>query len=229
MKFIFRWAFRLLILLVVLVVAGILLLDTIVREVVAYQLRSATGLEVKIGKVRVGLFHPEVTIENFILYNRAEFGGSPFIDLPELHVEYDRDALLAGKLHCRLVRFNLAQINLVEDKNGRRNFDLLQQKIQLPIAPAGSTNKSNRASQKLEFAGIDTLNLTLGKATYLRMKQPGQPDEFKMNVNHQVFTNIKSEQDFSSVLLVAFLKSGANIMPGGSGQNWLQLIAPTKK
>src|SRR5258708_17164575 len=113
MKTLFRWAFRLLILLVVLLVAAVLLMDTIVRAVAENALRRQTGLDVKIGKFEVGLLNPKVTIENLVIYNSAEFGGSPLIDMPELHVEYDRDALFANKLHFKLVRFNLAQLNIV--------------------------------------------------------------------------------------------------------------------
>ena len=99
-----------------------------------------------------------------MIYNSAEFGGSPLIDMPELHVEYDRDALVARKIHCKLLRFNLAQINIVEDKNGRRNLDSLE-------AIAQPRHKFEARQANLsgdQFAGIDTLNLTLGKVTYLR-------------------------------------------------------------
>lgn len=222
---IFRWAFRLFLVCVVLLIAGILLLDTIAREVLEYRLRNETGLEVKIGKVHIGLLHPEFSVENLVLYNSAEFGGSPLIDMPEMHVEYDRDALLSRRLHCHLVRFNLAEINLVDDTKGRRNVDVLQKKLE--AAGVGSSNKKSSPSgfsKSLEFAGIDTLNLTLGKATHLDMKQPGKVDQFRINVNHQVFTNIKSEKDFSGVLLVALLRSGVDVTQG-----WLQLFAPPKK
>lgn len=47
----------------------------------------------RLGRLEIGLLNPKVTIENFVLYNAAEFGGAPMVDLPELHVEYDRPAL----------------------------------------------------------------------------------------------------------------------------------------
>ena len=90
-KWLFRWLFRLLILLVVLVVAAILLLDTIAREVTEHRLQQQTGLEVRIGRMRVGILEPKLTIENLVIYNSAGFGGSPLLDAPELHVECDRN------------------------------------------------------------------------------------------------------------------------------------------
>ena len=231
MKTVFRWAFRLFIVMVVLLVAGILLLNTLAREFVAYQLAKETGLEVRIGKVDISLLSPNITIENLIIYNRADFGGSPFIDLPELHVEYDRAALRSRKLHCKLVRVNLARINVVEDKNGRRNFEALQKAVSALPSATGAANQVQPSvgAGGFQFAGIDTLNLTLGKATYLRLNQPDKVEELDMNVNHQVFANIKNQQDFGSVLIVALLKSGANLMQTGGAQTWLQLLSPPKK
>lgn len=224
MKFLFRWAFRLFILLLVLVVAGILLLDSIVKAVAEYRIERQTGLDVKIGKMEVGILNPKVTIENFIIYNSAEFGGSPLINMPELHVEYDRNALLSNKLHCKLVRLNLAQVNVVENKNGKTNLELLQKRIE-QTAPPISTNQNSRAG--MQFTGIDTLNLTLGKATFLRMKQPDKVDEIKMEIHNQVLTNVHSTHDLAGVLLFIALKNGGTA--DKALQNWLgESFAPLK-
>lgn len=229
-KFVFRWAFRALIVLIVLVVAGILLLDTFAREYVEYQIHSQTGMETKIGKVRVGLLNPQITIENLVLYNDAAFGGSPFVEMPELHVEYDRDSLLAHKLKCKLMRFNIARINLVEDKNGRRNDEALQSKTPAMANAGGAKKGSAKSAPQIQFAGIDTLNVTLGKVTYMRMNDPSKVDEFNLKVDHQVYTNIKSDQDFKSALFASLIRSGVNLFQtGASGQNLLQLFSPPKK
>jgi hypothetical protein len=227
MKFLFRWAFRLFILLIILVIAGILLLDTIVKEVTEYRIRRETGLDVKIGKMQVGIFNSKVTVENFVIYNSAEFGGSPLIDMPELHVEYDRSALLSRKLHCKLVRFNLARLNLVEDKNGNLNVVQLQKRMQQSSGKTqpASTNKTSQGD--FQFTGIDTLNLTLGKATVLNMKQPRDVVEIKMDLQNQVLTNVQSVQDLGGVGLLIALKNG-QVMDKAL-QNWLtQFGWPTK-
>jgi len=232
MKFIFRWAFRLFIVLVILAIAGILFLDPLAREFAEYQFKNRTGLEASIGRLHVGLLNPVLRIENLVVYNSAAFGGGPFIEMPELQVEYDRNALRAGKLHCQLVRFNLAQMNLVEDAKGRHNFELLQKQLNQTLAstnPVVKKTASPKSPSKIDFVGIDTLNLTLGKLTYLRMKQPAKVDELKLNVNHQVFTNLKSGDDLTGTLMVALLRSGVNLVQTSSAQNWLQLLVLPKK
>jgi hypothetical protein len=237
MRFFFRWAFRLLIFLLVLGVAGILLLDTIARAITEYRIRSRTGMDVRIGRMEIGLLYPQVTIENLLIYNSGEFGGSPFIEMPELHLEYDRDALFSRKLHCHLVRLNLNQVNVVENRKGRTNIEALEKRAALP-AGSPSTGKPAPGPRLMgcRFTGIDTLNLTLGKATYMRMKQPAEVEELNMNIRNQVLTNVTSAQDLGGVLVVVLLKNGVNVMGSGNGtpdsglQSWLQrLMSPAKK
>ena len=118
LKFVGRWLFRLTIVAIVLVVALLLLKDTIFKSVAEYSIRSQSGLDVRIGKLEVGLLSPTVTVENFRLYNPPEFGGGVFLDIPEVHVEYDAAAMQNQKLKFKLIRFNLAELNLVESKTG---------------------------------------------------------------------------------------------------------------
>jgi uncharacterized protein involved in outer membrane biogenesis len=228
MKKILRWTLRLLILLVILLVAAILLLNTVARKFVERQLTEQTGLETKIGSVDIGLRTPYVSIKNLVIYNRPEFGGEPMIEVPELSVQYDLAALRAHQLHCKLLSLNVAQINIVEDKNGLRNFEALEGQPRVP-ASAGGRGVSTANSNGMQFTGIDTLVLTLGKATYRRMQQPGQVKELNLNVNHQQFSNVKNAQDMQSALLVALLRSGVNLMQSDDAQTWLQLFAPKKE
>lgn len=64
----FRWALYLFIVAVVLVVAAVLLLNTIVKQVVQSRLRSETGMDVKIGKMDIGLSTPTIAIEDFKVF-----------------------------------------------------------------------------------------------------------------------------------------------------------------
>jgi hypothetical protein len=225
MKWLFRWAFRLLILLIALAVAGVLLLNPIAKEVTEYRIKRETGMDVKIGKMDIGILNPGVTIENCVLYNSAEFGGAPFIDLPELRIEYVRGNYFWHDKHFKLIRINLTQLNVVENKKGRTNFEMLEKLFPSEESRTGTTNK---VSSGLKVGRIDTLNLTLGKATFMSMNQPGQVDELRMNVRNQVVTNIKADQDLSSVLLSVLIRNGMTLT--GNGASWLgRLTAPPKK
>jgi uncharacterized protein involved in outer membrane biogenesis len=211
-KRLFRWALYLFIVLVVLFVAGILLLDTIAREIAQSRIRSETGMEVKIGKLSIGLLSPTITIENFKMYNTADFGGSQCIDVPELHVEYDLQAARSGKLHMRLVRFNMAEVDVLRDKKGHTNFDQLQKKRSLAGTPGKPGASSSPAFQ---FAGIDTLNLTLGTAHIGSLDLPHNNRVINLGIKDQVFHNIKSQNDLMGVAALVSMRISA--VNSGSG------------
>ncbi len=202
MKTLFKWVFRLGFLLVVLIVALVLGKDAIIKAAVERQIRAQTGMDVKIGRFSIGIFSPVATIENFRLYNTPEFGGTPFLDIPELHVEYDRAALAQRKLHVTLLRFNLAELNIVKNEAGHTNIVNLMSKAtpQLP--------RKRGSASDIEFAGIDVLNLSLGKVRLLDLKERQKSVELYLGLRDQVFRNVKSDSDFLGVLFMLWLRSG---------------------
>jgi uncharacterized protein involved in outer membrane biogenesis len=219
----FRWALYLFIILVVLVVAGVLLLDTIAREVVENRIRAETSMGVKIGKFRIGLLNPTVTIENFKLYNTAAFGGSQCLDIPELHIEYDVQAARAGKLHLKLVRFYMAEVDVIQDKKGHTNFDQLQKRNGAVLAARPSTNgRPSSVRGTMPFTGIDTLNLTLQKARLTNVEAPRQERVIDFGIKNQVFHNIKSQDDLMGVAAIISLRMGA--LSSGSGASVDELL-----
>jgi uncharacterized protein involved in outer membrane biogenesis len=195
MRRLIRLAVYLFILLVVLIVAAVLLLNTIVKEVVQSRMRASTGMDARIGRIDVGLLSPTITIENFKLYNTADFGGSLFIDMPELHLEYDPLAVRSGKLHFKLVRLNLAEVALVQDKTGRLNVRALEKKSR----EASGGKKSS--ADDFQFTGIDTFNLTLGKFRLSNLAS-GREQEIEFGIRDQISHNVKSETDLAGLNLL---------------------------
>jgi uncharacterized protein involved in outer membrane biogenesis len=212
MKTLFRWAFRLLILLVVLFVAGILLVDPVAREMVEYKLSQRTGLEVKINAVRIGLLNPRFTVEGLVIYNRPEFGGSPLLDVPELHVEYDRHALWSRKIHLRLMRLNLAQISVIEGTNGNLNLRSVGKQLS---RTGDTTSSSGHSSADYKFEGIDTLNLTTGSGYFKSLKNPAMNQTLTPHMTNEVYLKVNSWNPLLDLLL---LRSGVNPLGKGSGR-----------
>ncbi len=212
MKTFFRWTIRVIVGLLLALVAVIVLREPLLRWMAERQLRRQTGLETKIGKFDVGIFSPMITIRDLKIYNSAAFGGKPLLDLAELHVEYDADALRALKLRLKLVRFNLAEVNVVTDTNGRNNLQELQDKAQ-QAAPGGATNQ---LALGVEFDKIDTLDLTLGMLRYTDMKQPDRPQEVDLGLKHEVIHNVKSANDINQALVNVMLRRGIGLLGGGS-------------
>ncbi len=207
-KWIFRWGFRLFLVLLVLVIALLLSVDSITRAVVERRLRAETGLDVRVGSLSLGLLSPVITIENLKIYNRPEFGGSPLVDLPELHLVYDRAELSKHRLRCKLVRINLSELNLVQNKSGQINLTLLPVTTNAPAALAKAL--ANQRIAGLQFVGIETLNVSAGKITALHMKNPSQVRELNLQLHNRIITNVQSLEDliFQLSVLVFEQKGG---------------------
>lgn len=194
---------------VVLVIAVLILsMDSIVRALTEKRIRDTTGMDVKIGKLSIGLISPALTIEDFTLYNTAEFGGGPLVNMPELRLIIDSDAGRAGKLKFNLVRLNLAEITVVTDKKGRINLDQLKD---MQAAEAKKSGKTNQIAS-FEFAGVDTLNVTLGRARFINLADPRLNRDVKFGIDHQVFKDIKTMLDLETVAYALALRSGASFL-----------------
>jgi hypothetical protein len=178
--------------------------------------------------MHVSLLEPRLTIENLIVYNSAEFGGSPLVDVPELHVECDRNPLFHANYHFKLIRLNWARLNIVEDVNGRKNLDVYDKQWKKSRdAGDGPPIFKNKASRTNDFPHIDTLNVSLGRATHISMKNPGKVDELNLDVRNQVYTGLTSETQVQNILWVILL-SRENVL-GGEGEKWLDWLGLKKK
>lgn len=206
-RFLVRWAFRSLVIVMVLTVGLILLKDTLVKGYVEHQLRKQTGLDVNIGWLEVGLLTPTLTVADLKLFNSAEFGGSPFLQVPDLHLEYRPETLLRRKLHLTLVRMALSEVNVVEGRDGRTNV--------VAVLPEWTTASSPRNAHEsllgFKFTGIDTLNLSLGTLRYSSVRKPGKATEIKVGLKNEIFTDLKSIADARDAVLKRAFRSGITI------------------
>ena len=205
-KFVFRWAFRLVLLAVVLAIGLLLLKDNIARNLTEDRIRRDTGFDTKIGKLEFSLFSPRVSLENVVMYNPPAFGGSVFLNIPDLHFEYDRQQLALGKLHLTFLRLNLTELHIVENQQGRTNLiDVLHQ-----VAPE-LLGTPSPATDRYRFAGIDTLNLSLDHVRYSNLRAPKRNQEIKLGLKNDLTHNLRTEQDLAAILFKILLRAGITI------------------
>lgn len=212
-KWILRWMFRCVVALVVLAAGVLLFKNSILRAVAEHRISSQTGLETHIDRFEVGLLSPRVTITGLRLFNPPDFGGGLFLDLPELHLEYDRAALARHRLHLTLARLHVAEINVVYDRAARSNLEAIQARLQ--------ALQKKSPSPQIEFGGIDTLNLTFDRVKRWNLQTPSQVQETHLRVQNEVFTNLKSEAEvylaFGRLILKLGLRElNGQLRPGAS-------------
>lgn len=206
MKTLFRWCIRLfvtlLILLVVLAVGGVLLKDVIAKSLAERNLRDTTGLDAKISKLEIGLGTPTVNLEGLKLYNTAEFGGGTFLDLPELRVEYVPGDVRSGKLHFKTVRLHLSEVHIVKNKNGKTNIEMLEKETKKKSS--GQKEKTDKPG--VDFGGIDTLYLTVGKIRITDERNPQNNDVIDIGLKDEVGKNLKTEAEITQWFQMVMLK-----------------------
>lgn len=193
-----KWLFILLFVAIALIVGLLLSKDAIAKAAAEQQIRAQTGMDVKIGRFSVGLLSPVVTIENFKLYNTPEFGGTPFLDIPELHLEYDRAAFARRQLRITLLRLNVAELTLVRNDTGKTNI----------ASFAAAPPRAAKTTNSVEFMGVEVMNLSVGRGHYIDLRNPSRNREFNANLQNQVFRNVKTTGDLYGVLILLWLRSG---------------------
>lgn len=225
MKCFFKWLFRLFLLAVVLVVIFFLSLDTIIRVVMENRIRAQTGMDAEIGKFTLGLTKPTLTIKDFKLFNPPSFGGTPFLDIKEIHAEYDRDALKKSELHVTLIRFNLGELDIVKNQAGETNIFSI---ASLPPVKKKHGAKSFKAQTGLEFTGIDVLNVSIGKAKFIDLKDQQNNREQVIGIENCVMKDVKTPADVGGLALLVALRSGdffgSLVDPKNSSSGLLQFI-----
>lgn len=206
----------LLALVVLLVVVLLIFRNPILKAVARQALRAETGMEVVIGGLKTDFGAGSMTLSGFQLINLPEFGGGVFVDIPEVHAELDADAAAGGRVHFKVLRFDLALAQVVKNKEGRTN---LQQLDEHTRARARLKKKKNPQEKEAVFDGIDTFYFSLGKVKYSDLKNPGNNREFECGLKDEVAKDLKSEEELSDwmttklfgVILAELLKGGGKL------------------
>jgi len=163
-KFVFKWVFRVVLAVVCLVVvaAVVLLLtyNTILKNIMERNIREQTGMDAEIGRLHVSLTEPAIEIQNLQIYNTTEFGGAPFMNIPEIHIEYDLQALMNRKIHVTLMRLKFAELDIVKNQSGQLNVLAAGGETtgsSIPAAPAAPSSQRPVVTARPPQTGVTPL------------------------------------------------------------------------
>ena len=212
MKFFFKWLFRLFLAAVALVVVVIVVLllsyNSILRVVIEHNIRAQTGMDAEIGSVNLDLTSPTIAVKNFKLYNSREFGGTPFLDIPEIYVEYDYAALAKKEIHVTLMRFNLGELDIVKNQAGQTNIFALGVKLPSKKSGGGQNAVNFKKQTGYDFTGIDTLNVSIGTAKFIDLQDQRNNREQNIGIENCVMKDVKTPTDLGGLGLLIALRSG---------------------
>ena len=235
LKRLLKWGLWLVLVLIVLTVVFFLSLDSIFRVVIEHNIRQQTGMEAEIGKFHLGLTEPVIEIKDLQLHNSAEYGGTPFLTIPEIHVEYDPAAFSRREIHITLLRFNLGELDVVKSRDGLTN--ILSLGVTLPTKKSSATTAADtqaladiKQRTDMDFKGIDCLNISVGSFKYVDLNNQTNNREQQLAINNLVITNVTSTADLTGLGVLVALRSGDFFRPlvdpnnSGAGQSAADLL-----
>ena len=191
---------------VALVVIFLLSLNSILRVLIEHNIRAQTGMDAEIGRFKLGWTAPTIEIQDLKIYNTPDFGGAPFLDIAEIHAEYDRTALLEREIHLTLLRFNLAELDIVKNQNGQMNVYALA-KTSSQKHPGAAAKPSFKKQTGYDFKSIDTLNISFNRAKYIDLKSPNNDREQTIGIQNLVIPHVKSANDLTALAVLIDLHS----------------------
>jgi len=192
MKKFWRWTMGVLAGVLVLLLALILWRDALLKAVAEHSIEDETGLRAVIGELKTTLGSGAVRVRGLKLYNPPEFGGRLMADVPELVVDLDAAQAADGKLHFRQLKLDLAELNVVRNGAGRFNLDGVEKRIRERLH---QRRKKRGEKFRFEFAGIERLQLNMGKVLYADMRYPRHTLALDLAVTNETVTNLQTEEE----------------------------------
>jgi len=188
------------------VIAGVLVIlvlarNLIVPPVIRSGVKAATGLNVVIGSMDIGLLKPYLDVQRLQLMNPTGFADPVMVDIPQIRVDYRLGALLRNKVHLPSVTFAMQDVLIVKNADGSLNIDALkalQDKNRPPSEPKPE-------SKKMDLQ-IDELVIRLGTVTFKDYSGGGAPRVQQLSLNlDERFTNVTDPNQLTMAIVICIM------------------------
>jgi uncharacterized protein involved in outer membrane biogenesis len=181
--------------------------NVLIKMAVEGGTKKATGLELTIEDMDVGLLSSKVDITDMQLLNPAGFPDKVMIDIPKFLVDVELASFFKGKAHVETIVLDLKELMVVRNKDRNLNLSALksvsekQQKGKKPVEE--EAKKEKKAPQVV----IDTLVLKIGKVTYKDYSWGTKPltKTFTIGIN-EVYRNITDPKKLVNLIIVRALQ-----------------------
>ena len=195
MRFLFRWTFRLLILILVLAIGLFLTKDALTKWWIVSEFREQ-GMDVQIGQLEIGFpLNSSIAANKITVFNLPEYGGSAMLKIDDLYIDCDFSELMNFrrklKPHFRQIRIRIKEFNLVETNQGSRNL------ISLPDAIAKPTAQLALDDSPLYFT-VGNLNFSWSNLSFTSISANGSPtgsNEMTVNIDNHISQDLKTLKD----------------------------------
>ncbi len=179
----------------------------IVKGAISGGVKLATGLDLEIGRLDIGVFRTAVVIKNMKLLNPSGFSEPVMMDVPEISFDYDLGAILSGKIHIENMKLRLKELNVIKNAKNTLNLDTMKDSLQSrKEQPVGGRTAQPQKQAKVSNLMIDKLDLEVGKVTYRDYSPSAVLKTANFNLNiHEKYENIQDAQAFVNLLMLKAL------------------------
>jgi hypothetical protein len=149
---------------------------------VASNIRAKTGFPVQVASVSANPFTAKVLIRGLVLMNPDDWGGGDFVELREFRAQSSLFSLFSDRYLADEVVVNVAQVNLVKNKQGMLNALAFKDAL-----TGGESGPSAKLGGKKGFF-IKKLVLKFDKLTYDdRTSLLHHVRKYDLNINTELF------------------------------------------
>jgi len=190
LKRVLFWVLGLALGLLLLVLAIVVFRNPLLKIVTEFSLSDEIGMPVQVDGLNLGFTDASLQITGLKIVNRPEFGGSPFVDIPEIYFRVSGDSS-NRQFSFSEIRFHLAQINVVRNEAGEVNIDTLKKTRR-------GKKKHRKKAPEFELGRIEKLVVTVGSINFIDLGHPERNQQIKVNIDHEVIKGIRSETDLQA-------------------------------
>jgi len=195
----------------IIVVVFVLLLvfkNILIKTAVEQGTKKATGLELTIGTMDVGLLASKVDITDMRLFNPPGFPDKVMIDIPKFLVDVELASFFKERVHVETLELNLKELMVVRNKERKLNINALksvgekQKRGKEPVE-----QKEEKQAKKGPQVTIDKLILKIGKVTYKDYSLGETPftKTFTVGIN-EVYRNVTDAKKLVNLIIVRALQ-----------------------
>jgi len=179
--------------------------DFLIKSIIGTVASSVTGAPTHIGGFSLSVIKQTVRITNFKMYNPSGFPRDILVDIPKIGVSCNLGALLKGKIHLKQIDFELKEVVMVKNKEGKLNVDSLKITEE---KKAGTPEKGAKKPVKEMAIQIDLANLVIGRIVSkdYSVEGPAAIKVYDVNLKKS-YKNITSVQQLAALIISEPLKA----------------------
>jgi len=188
--------------------------NVIAKSLLQSGVRSFTGLKLSADDVDVDFFNTRVHLKGLTVFHPEGFPKEAMAVIPEIYIDYDLGAFLAGRVHLNEVRLHVEKVTVARNREGKINIQVVKETAQKKAPQAKTSSAEKKTEQKSEKTSrpdiaIDVLAVKLGSVSYKDYSRSGFSLSGTFNINREErYENITSKEQLLDAIVGPLAKGG---------------------